>query len=378
MHWQLVNNDSAVRAGSLKELEPIATDGLAVPWPDNTVEPGCGKDVRVELQYPVEWFAPVRLSAYAETIGIQTIEWLGTLGLIRDDASMKHVIAMEPEHYAGYSHPMADSDHALLYCKYITLWLLWDDVVVERTSCAADVMVPLDALGGSFCNPSDPYCVGFWQIGEGYEARGASRAWRRRFANVMREWARYATEEEAVRRASLDVLTPGRFFAALRRRSYTVGIRPNSIPLERAVGFELPAEILADMAYAELLDNAAQICCLMNDLVGMQKDVANGQEGSNMVLLYRKCFNVSLGEACAKIVEIHDRAVREFDRAAIRLLSRCPSNYVERLSVFIAQLRYMDTGFAFWHRDCARYHQGRSLTELGDTALVIGQRSEGT
>lgn len=41
---------------------------------------------------------------------------------------------MEPRHYAGNTHSMAAYEHALMYCKYITMWLLWDDDCVEKLS----------------------------------------------------------------------------------------------------------------------------------------------------------------------------------------------------------------------------------------------------
>ena len=240
-----------------------------------------GSDLQMQLRYPSAWFAPVALSAFAQTIGKCTIEWLDELGLLKDAATRDHVLAMEPHHYAGYSHSMASYDHALLYSKYITLWLLWDDQVVERANHIQDAMRPLHALGGGTCDWSDPFCVGFRQIGDGYVLHGATSEWRWRFSNVMLEWAQHAVAEEMMRREAMHSTPQMAFTEALRQRSFTVGIRPNSIPLERAAGFELPAFVYSSAIYARLMDAAARICCLVNDLVGIRKDIANGQISSN-------------------------------------------------------------------------------------------------
>ena len=330
-----------------------------------------GSDLQMQLRYPSAWFAPVALSAFAQTIGKCTIEWLDELGLLKDAATRDHVLAMEPHHYAGYSHSMASYDHALLYSKYITLWLLWDDQVVERANHIQDAMRPLHALGGGTCDWSDPFCVGFRQIGDGYVLHGATSEWRWRFSNVMLEWAQHAVAEEMMRREAMHSTPQMAFTEALRQRSFTVGIRPNSIPLERAAGFELPAFVYSSAIYARLMDAAARICCLVNDLVGIRKDIANGQISSNMVLHYQRCFGGSLGKACGVILEMHDQAVREFDQLAAELLSECAPLFLERLTVFLSHLRYMDTGFAFWHRDCIRYHQTSAGDPLGDTKLEI-------
>ena len=325
----------------------------------------------MQLRYPSAWFAPVALSAFAQTLGKCTIEWLDELGLLKDAATRDHVLAMEPHHYAGYSHSMASYDHALLYCKYITLWLLWDDQVVERATHFRDAVRPLHALGGGTCDWSDPFCVGFRQVGEGYVLHGATSEWRWRFSTVMLEWARHAVAEEVMRRDATNSTSCTAFRDALRQRSFTVGIRPNSIPLERAAGFELPAFVYSSATYARLMDAAARICCLVNDLVGMRKDIANRQTSSNMVLHYQRCFGGSLSKACAVILEMHDQAVAEFDRLALELLAECTPAFMERLTLFLNYLRYMDTGFAFWHRDCVRYHQAFVDDLSGDTKLVI-------
>ena len=332
---------------------------------------GVGGDLQLQLRYPSAWFAPVALSAFAQTIGKCTIDWLDELGLLKDATTRDHVLAMEPHHYAGYSHSMASYDHALLYSKYITLWLLWDDQVVERANHIQDAMPPLHALGGGTCDWSDPFCVGFRQIGDGYVLHGATSEWRWRFSNVMLEWARHAVAEESMRREAMQSAPHMAFTDALRQRSFTVGIRPNSIPLERAAGFELPAFVYSSSTYARLMDAAARICCLVNDLVGIRKDIANRQISSNMVLHYQRCFGGSLGKACSVILDIHDQAVQEFDQLAAALLSECAPPFIERLTVFLSHLRYMDTGFAFWHRDCVRYHPTRGEDASVDTRLEI-------
>lgn len=56
----------------------------------------------------------------------------------------------------------------------------------------------------------------------------------------MSEWAKCAVEEEMVRRGGRDGSPRRDFSDAVKLRAVTVGIRPNSLPLERAVGIEVP------------------------------------------------------------------------------------------------------------------------------------------
>lgn len=314
----------------------------------------------IRVAYPSHWFAPVRLSRFAHTIEEETIRWMVSLGMVPTVQCLAHLRSMEPRHYAGYSHSMAAYDHALAYCKYITTWLLWDDQRVEVATDYGQVEPPLEALAGEEVAPAhrhDPYVIAFRHIGDEYEKLGASRTWRMRFSDRMKEWARHAVAEEKVRRA-VGPERAGRVFEdALRLRAVTVGIRPNSIPLERAAGIEVPLEVHGDPDYGILIDQAATICCIVNDLVGVPKDIRNDQVLSNLILYNSQAFGASLKDSYAAILKIHDEAVRTFDCLADRLLKKLDPTLRERIDTFFDYLRYMDSGFGFWHQDCHRYQR---------------------
>ncbi len=315
------------------------------------------KQYDIKICYPRHWFAPVRLSPFAQTIEEETVQWMDALGLIKNQERLQHVRAMEPRHYAGYTHSMASYDHALMYCKYITMWLLWDDECVEVAHDFAQIELPLLALSGEAINQKDlsPYVLAFKHLGDVYEQLGATRAWRRRFADKMIEWAKRAIDEEKVR---LTQDYANRTVEdAIKLRSFTVGIRPNSVPLERAVGIEVPSYIYLDDDYEALLDQAAIICCIVNDLVGVPKDIKNNQIKSNLVLYHQLYHECSLRESYHALIDVHDKAVARYDKLADILLDKTEEGYKERLSTFFTHLRYMDSGFGFWHRDCIRYQE---------------------
>lgn len=305
------------------------------------------------VAYPKSWFAPVKLSPFSVTIEKETINWMSKLKLIRNKKKLKHILDMEPRHYAGYTHSMAAYEYALIYCKYITMWLLWDDDYVEIANDVNQVTSPLFALAGNNikCKKNFNYYKAFLHIGDEYERLGASKNWRRRFAGGMLEWAKYAIKETKIRTNIND----HSFEAALKLRSFTVGIRPNTLPLERAVGIEMPETILIDPEYEELLDSAARICCIVNDIVSVAKDLKNEQIYSNLVLYYKHLNKISLKDSFHALISIHDSAVLKFDHLAESLLSKVEDEFYERLNTFLCHLRYMGSGFGFWHQDCIRY-----------------------
>lgn len=129
----------------------------------------------LEVTYPSHWLAPVKLSPFAMTIEEDTMHWLSSINLVPDSECYNHVRNMEPRHYAGYSHSMAAYDHALMYCKYITMWLLWDDQCVEIAQDLADIELPIRALAGedNLLHINDPYVIAFRHIGDEYERFGS-------------------------------------------------------------------------------------------------------------------------------------------------------------------------------------------------------------
>ncbi len=325
------------------------------------------------ISYPKSWFSPVKLSPFSFSIETETVDWMSKLSLIKDKEKLKQVLDMEPRHYAGYTHSMAAYEHALMYCKYITMWLLWDDDCIEIAQDINQIASPLLALAGKLSNydKSNGYYKAFLHIGNEYERLGASKNWRIRFSERMLEWAKYAIQEEKIRK---DV-TNHSFEDALKLRSFTVGIRPNTLPLERAVGIEIPDEILVDNNYEELLDNAARICCIVNDIVSVPKDLKNNQIYSNLVLYYKYLNKISLYDSFQALIKIHDNAVTNFEYLAKELLSKVGKSFYERLEAYLSQLRYMDSGFGFWHQNCARYQDLIAIENGNAYRLSIMQRT---
>ena len=138
-----------LRFRSISDLAPPPSGMPEVAvYSSEEVLPDQVKTCSLAVSYPKYWFAPVALSPFASTIEEETMEWMDSLGLVKNKERRSHLRAMEPRHYAGYSHSMASYAHALMYCKYITMWLLWDDECVEVATDYSEVSEPLMALAG--------------------------------------------------------------------------------------------------------------------------------------------------------------------------------------------------------------------------------------
>jgi len=57
------------------------------------------------------------------------------------------------------------------------------------------------------------------------------------------------------------------------------------------------------------------------------------------------------------MIEAHDRAVQDFDMIACEIVEIAPIDWREKVTVYLSQVRYTITGFAFWHLKGPRYQQ---------------------
>lgn len=92
------------------------------------------EDIRCILQFPSSWLCEPRLSedACRGLLSRDTLQWLRIFNLIPNLKVATRLQGMEIDNYGGYSLPQASSSMASLWTRYIVLWLLWDDMVVEN------------------------------------------------------------------------------------------------------------------------------------------------------------------------------------------------------------------------------------------------------
>ncbi|WP_458376185.1 terpene synthase family protein [Pseudomonas pergaminensis] len=317
---------------------------------------------QLELQYPKAWFAPREQVARAEEIEEQTIEWMRDLGLLQDSAQTAVVRAMLPRVYGGCPGSTLGYDAALLFTQYLTMWLLWDDEVAESTTDIAALEADFNAMAGAEnAVPDTPYRTAWRQIGDGIECMGGSIALRQRWVKAMREYASYAIAEVRVRNsASSDNRT---FEEAFYMRTMSIGAKPCIVYLEACSGIELGEEITARHEYQQLAWRSAVLQGLQNDLASIHKDFLKNEIETNMVLRYQRDSGCSVMNACRAILDIHDDSIEVFDELTEKLLEQVEGNVKQRLQAYFDYVRYMETGFGFYHTRADRYLRQAAVTQ---------------
>src|SRR5579884_3301518 len=98
----------------------------------------------MDVWYPSTWI--LSKNSDSDRLEQEIILWLDNLGLLPTPQLKQKVHKMEIGAYTGFSHPFGTYAQALIYGKYITLWLLWDDVVIEKQASEEHIRDTIQAL----------------------------------------------------------------------------------------------------------------------------------------------------------------------------------------------------------------------------------------
>lgn len=288
----------------------------------------------------------VKLSPYAYEVERATLAWMDESGLLPDEHYLESVRSMAVWGYAGFSHPFGSIEELTLYSKYITLWLLWDDVVVEK---ATDLGVILHGIAQAFRwddGPhieGDPYLRAWKSIVDGYKRLGVSSDYLQRLNRKMGVWVKTVARENVSIHASIGV-SP---WPHLRRRMVTIGVIPTAQLLDLYIGDvdRLP------MARRVVM-TASAIVAIVNELVSVERDA----ERVNLVVLVQNHYQCDFESAYLRVIDMY--------RASLAKLSSLIDALPPELQKWGARIRYMAEGFSYWHFVCPRYDRERIICRI--------------
>ncbi len=284
----------------------------------------------------------VQLSPYAEQVEVDTLAWMHQCHLIDDEVRRDRVLKMEIGKYAGYACPFFNYLETLNFAKYITLWLLWDDFVVERSDAESSIENNMrDAFlsSASLSKDSDPYTHAWQAIVSEYRVGGASDDFIERLYCNMFAWMQAAAAE----RASAVVSCTDGFQAFVDRRIITIGMIPTAQLLELCVREKIPQSSFVENMVLE----SSKIVAFSNELASVEKD----ENWINLVNIYRQINCCSEEDAYLAIISRHDKAVKN-----INIFTEAASGEIQK---WAKTLQYCAEGFSYWQTICKRYSRSK-------------------
>jgi hypothetical protein len=233
--------------------------------------------------------------------------------------------------------------------KYLSLWLLWDDVCVEHGTDRWRIE-PGHLVSGRPPEGMNRFEAGWWELFRGMAAR-RSPAWIARLCGAMATWSDAAAEEARVMHGG----PMPSFQRRLDLRVATIGMYATIDLLEDLRGFELPDAFHAQPAVQRVKWLANLLVGLGNDIFGCGKDFAEGQV--NLVSALMAEEGLSAADALERLVRMHDDAIAEFDRLAREIGDS------DTVSRWLDDVRYASLGFSLWEAQAPRYQAHRLVCD---------------
>jgi len=313
----------------------------------------------LKLVIPRHWRPLPEINPLAARVEAETLDWFTDLGF--GDRALRIIKTFWPAQYAGLPFPTAGFRELFLVARYLSLWLLWDDIDVERRE--RGFRIRPDTVLATAVPVTSTLCDHAWARLFRELAETRSLEWLCVLAGSMDTWSDAALRETIASKRGLLSARPC-FREALRSRINTIGTYPTAYLLEYILGRELPRAFHEHSMVRELKTLAGKIVGLGNDIFSLGKDWTSGYV--NVAFAYRDERGCTMREAIFAVVREHNEAVRDFDRVA-RLLPSFGRAWDEPIAEWLRLLRYSCFGFTVWESRAPRY---AALKMLIDGALV--------
>lgn len=349
-------------------LKPHRTDDpsnhpfLIVPAPSAD---GLERDTtrRFYFRVPPRWRSPVLENPFAAEAARQVIEWFEALGCSR--LEVERARKFDAAGYVGIPFPTLPPDKTVRIGKYLSLWLLWDDVQVETLDDRWRIGAE-HVLSGRRPEGMNRFDEGWWQL-FGELATDRSARWIEDLCEAMVTWNAAAVEEAALMAAHRERGALPRFEEQIEMRVATIGMYATVYLLEDVYDVELPREFHAHPTVRRLKWLANEIVGLGNDILSFGKDYVEDQ--INLVTTLMAERGISVDDALEHLVHLHDEALIEYDRLADSLSapdSGAPAGWPSELAPIIERwltdVRYASLGFSLWESQAPRYTAYKVVT----------------
>lgn len=278
----------------------------------------------------------------------EVIEWFGGLGCTLPELTRAR--KFDVAGYVGIPFPELSLEKTVLTGKYLSLWLLWDDVRIERL----EGRWRIDAAQIFEDRPPENmtrFDQGWWQI---FRELGAkrSRPWMEDLCRAMAVWKEAAGREAEWMRDYRERGASPSFDAQLEMRIATIGMYATIYLLEDTYDFELPRAFHAHPTVSRLKWLASEIVGLGNDVFSFGKDVV--EDKPNLVTTLMRETRASADDALEELIRMHDRALDEYDRLASSVGSWGAETDVV-IDRWLRDLRHASLGFTLWEAQAPRY-----------------------
>jgi 5-epi-alpha-selinene synthase len=305
----------------------------------------------------------VAISPYRETLHDPSVEWARAMGLARrGSAAARYLDAARLSDLAAFTMPYLTRDDLVFAARFCVWLFLHDDYYVddaggdndERTLRAvhAQIFAVLDGRGDDV---RDPIAIGLRDLCGCVTAR-TDAVWLQRFGRTLKSYLQANDWERRirVRRIPPDVST------YTKMRLFIGAVYPVFVFINIANGVDAGARFLQHADVRVLSEMANNHICWVNDVLGFRKELRE-QNPSNLVLVLRQEYGMTLQDAVTRAAEMADKEMRAFLQLRDLLPSFGPAED-RQLQTYVSAMQYWMAGHIAWAQASERYRSNGSAS----------------
>jgi hypothetical protein len=309
------------------------------------------------FRIPTHWTSPIDQNPQSLAMEGAILDWFRDIGCSDDE--VRHVGKFDSAGFVGMPFPDMSAQTTLLTGKFLSLWVLWDDVQVEpmksQWRLTANEVLGVDARPQGLSR----FELGWWQILSELAAR-RSAPWIRVFCREMKHWSDAAAEEARIRKERTDQALSFSFKDHVNTRISTIGLDQTLYLLEDSYGHEFTGDFHQLPLVRQLKWLASLLVSIGNDVFSLGKDIHERQ--INLVTTLMDDEGIHLDLAVKKILSLHDAAIVIYDHLAAQLLNEHPTDRA-RIETWLQDIRYACIGFTRWESKARRYTAYKTIID---------------
>nr|AYM54430.1 hypothetical protein [Phaselicystis flava] len=327
---------------------PSAVNGTISIAPPESLRSLARDVTKVLFRVPPRWRSPVLQNPFAFEAERRVVQWFESLGCT--PAEVARARKFDVAGYVGIPFPSLPFEKTVRTAKYLSLWLLWDDVQVETLDDhwrieADDVLTDYRPEGMT------RFDEGWWQLMQEF-AVTHSPGWLDDLCQAMKTWNAAAVEEALMTQEYTESGVYPSFARQLDLRIATIGMYATIYMIEDAYDVELPRAFHADPTVRRLKTLANAIVGLGNEILSFGKDSKERRLNLVSTLMYER--GIFIDEAIDRLVRMHDEALEEYDRLADAVIDASGESE-PIIAQWLQDVRYASLGFSLWESQAPRY-----------------------
>ncbi|GEN74055.1 terpene synthase family protein [Chryseobacterium lathyri] len=312
---------------------------------------------------------PTIQSPIADSFADEVLSWYDKDYTFTSQEAVKRYKKQNMSQVATYMQPTTiNIDHMRPLVRFVMYITIFDDYFelapLHELRSVRDRI--FEVMMGDDPNPNE---IGLYRqmaaARKEWLLQGMPQFWIERISTNFYDYITYGVMEETPFKLAKTRIYPSlaHYFVI---RKYSIGMMPYGDLIDPGLNFALPVHIYQHPIIQRLMQLLCFLITIQNDLASLPKEMVRQSEMMNIVFVLQNEYKISIEEALAETMRIHDEFVAEMDSLHASLPDFSP--YQKETCNYVYHIKLMASGCQNWYDNAGstRYKtQGFIIPQYG-------------